>query len=660
LTYLTKLNEENLESGFLCILKPAQIVSGWLLLSGSTYYKFFAYHVSGVSANGVDLIEDTGLPATGKFYYNSGTQTVYINHVPSGETIVVTFEMYFATSSKHFYRIPTDSTSRQVFFDGLIIKPPQFISGVSNNFFGFMESQGSVIEIGNPDAEFEPLLYSTSFYNKEIYVYHWIDKLETTNVRLQAKAIMKNINYDRKSVTINILDRVDEFSQEFRGSFYYSSVFTKLDPNFQGRPIRNVFGKVFEAYLVNLDYEANTPTTSTNRKWGVREGSFNTVNQTVGTGSTTVLTYLGSVDGLNSGDSVKFIKGTVEYGLITGVNRVNKTISHTAITTPAVNGNTIERSTAQVYIEKDGVRYRPLYDRDYTEGLEGGLVKITFTSSMESNLSIDVLQYSDKVFADIYGKNNNISTIWTGADSSTYEALTNPVVILYDLIKNYVGDSNIDIATFNTMAATLSTYELGFSLPQNVSSNYPTYKEIITTILTSCLLKFFLNSSNEWTLKQVATLGASTITLENDEILETSLSYDFNGDDTSSEIIVEYKYREASELFETQIAISLSAIYLHGINKQKNFTTYLLTNYVTVTNTLRDLYGDRQGRLKVDVKNRFLNTFVGDTITIGLEKLPGYTFDETTHTRKFDVLEITKSLRSVDLILNDQKGVEEA
>ena len=660
MTYLTKLNEENIESGYLCILKPAQIVTGWTLLSGTTYYKSFTYHVSGVSANGVALTEMSGLPTSSKFYYDYTNRILYINHNPTGETIVVTFELYFSTFSKHFNRIPTDSTSRVVFFDGLIMRPPQFVSGVSNNFFGFMESQGSTIEIGNPDSDFEPLIYSSSFYNKEIHVYHWVDKLKTENVRLQSKAVMKNVRYDRKSVIINILDRVDEFSQEFRGSFYYAATFTKLDPNYQGRPIRNVYGKVFEAYLVNLDYEANSPTTSTNRKWGVREGSLNTVNHTVGNGSTTILTYLDSVDGLNDGDQVKFIKALVEYKIITGVDRINKTISHSALTAAAVTSDTIERPTAQVYIEKDGVRYRPLYDRDYTEALESGIVTITFTSSMESNLSITVLTSTDKVFADIYGKANSISAIWTGADSSQYKALTNPIVILYDLIVNYVKDTNVDTTVFNTLASSLSTYELGFSLPEQVSANYPTYKDIITKILTSCLLKLFLNSSNNWTLKQVAVLGTSTITLENDEILDGSLDYVLSCDDTSSEIIVEYKYREASEIYETQSAISSIAGYLHNINRQKAFTTYLLTNMVTIANTLRNLYGDRQGILSVDVKNRFLNTYVGDIVSIGLEKLPGYTFDGTTHTRKFDVLEIKKGLKSIGITLNDQKGIEEA
>lgn len=660
MTYQTLLEKEGIESNFLVILRPARQIISLVSYSGNIYYKDFDYgHVSGVTVNGISLDEKSSIAAltSDGFYFDYENERVYIYTLSPTGFVTVIYELYFGTKSAHWYRIPTNSTSRIVYFDSLVIKTPEYKASISNSFFGFLESQGTSISIGNPDAEFERHLYDSSFGNKQILVYHSLEDLETGNFKLVLNSVMKDLRYDRKTVNITILDKMDIFSQEFRGSFFDSVTFANINPSAIGTPIRMVYGKAYACPLTNVDYNEQN-TTSNNRIWIAREGSTNIVTRTATGTPTTIKTYLTSVDGLNTGDAVKFNKALVEYKIITNVDRTSKYIEHTALTAAAVASDTVERPTCNVYIDQGGVVYQALYDRDYTEGNVSGCVKITLTASAESNLGISTITATENLYADIYGKTNNITEIWTNANSTQYSSLTNPIVILYDLFSNYIGITNIDETTFDSLSTTFASLDVGFSLGEG---SFPIYKDIITKILTTCLLKFFLDTNMNWSLSQVAVLGTADYSIEEDEIIKDTINYNFDYNDIFSEIIVTYAPRISTQNIPKSISVSQKAQYLHNINKSQVFETWLLdeTDAIDLADTLRDYFGDRKGILSFNIKKRLLNTYIGDTIQVGLEKLPGYEYEDgTIRTRKFDIIELGKGMNDVSLVLSDQKGLE--
>jgi len=346
LSYAALLQEEGIKAHYLAVLKPARVVTGWSLVSGTLYkVDFLLGHVISVSKDGSFLTEVGASPSFGEFWFDYTNGELYINtNNPSSATIVVAYEIFIGTIGAHWHRIPTDATTRVVYYEPLIMQPPQSRAMLSESLSGFLPTQSSNIIIGNPDHIFEEHLYESSFNKKTIDIYHWLDELDTDNIKKIMSAIGGNVRYQVDRILINLLDRIDIFDQEWRNlgkSFYSSSDFPNIDPDAIGRPVRFVAGTADSINITNLDYESENPTTSTNRIWGVRDGNLNPIVQTVSASpaSTTTRTYLNDTDGLNIGDGVWLDKATDEYRIITAVNRTgSEYIEHAALVSGAASG----------------------------------------------------------------------------------------------------------------------------------------------------------------------------------------------------------------------------------------------------------------------------------------------------------------------------------
>lgn len=73
---------------------------------------------------------------------------------------------------------------------------------------------------------------------------------------------------------------------------------------------------------------------------------------------------------------------------------------------------------------------------------------------------------------------------------------------------------------------------------------------------------------------------------------------------------------------------------------------------------LVDFYGDRQGTIELDCKNRFFGFTVDQIIQISRKSLPGSEWDgETLNNQNANIRQTEKSLRRVKLVMNDLKGV---
>lgn len=680
--YANLIQSETICSSYLVVLKPARQVTSWTLVSGNVYKTLFNYgHVFNVVADGVSLSETTTTPTAGQFYYDYENEYLYIYLVtPSSKTVIVTYELYIATKDAHWHRIATDTTSRQVYYDAVIIKEPTIKFSLSDSLIGYIPSEGTSISINNAEHFLENHLYESSFYKKTIDVYHWLSELENdypdvNNIKLLYSGIMNDISYNNNKVTIQICDKISKFDSEWRNpnkSFYNQTDWPNLDPYYIGRPIRYIYGMVDSCKFINLDYQSEIPTTSNNRVWAVRDSATDTClfSSTVpaSPSSTTTRTYLTSVDGLNIGDVVKFTKGAVEYKEVLSIDRVNKYFEHSTLSVAAVLNDTLSRGTVgNITIEQDGILYKPMYIRDWTESSSNGVLTITFSSSLESNLSMTkTLNPYNQIYGRIYGKKNTILKGGSsfGSDSTTYGNLTNPSVILFDIIKNYAGfsESEINLASFTSLNSSISTQDIGFSIPATTSENFPQYKELLINIMKSCLIRMFQDQDNKWYVNTIVPLGTKDFDIVIDEILENSINYKISYKDILSEFIVSYKYLEKENTYKKKYYNSNTAKYLHGVSKQRDFITYLLndSDALQLSRRLSYIYGDRLGYLQIDCKNRFLTSNITSIFNVELEKLLGYPYSEDVlNSRKFSVISLYRGLRNINIELTDQKGIED-
>lgn len=690
MSYSTLLSSEGIMSQYLVIIKPRYCLTDFTLISGTKYSKSFSLgQIIKLTSDGVLKTEaTTSSLSDGQWYYDTDTSTLYldISTAPSTKTIVITYEIYLGTFDSHWYRIPNDNTSREVYYEPLIKKSPSIALTISDALFGFMPSQSSTIVISNATHLLQEHIYASSFNNCDIDLWHWLDELSITNVNLIFKGLCGNITFSDSDLTISVIDRNQIFKNEYRhivgDNFYGSSSFPNCDPNYLNRPIRKVFGYIENMLPVNIDYVNDSPTTSDNRTWIVTndETNLGSVSTTVpaSPACTTTRTYLTSTNGFRVGDSVWIdsITGSAFDGFVYVTTVGANYIEHAAIGTLAAAGSTIKRNfVSNVKIFKNNILYSAIYGRDYTEYTDATnrVVGFTFTSTVESNLSIGSnLTPQDLIYCRVYGHKVTATLGGNpfGSNSTTTNSLTNGIVILYDFLKSYLGlsESEIDTSQFTSLESTI-TDEIGFALPYSRSNNFPYFSDIINRICQTLLLKIFLNADNKWTISQISPIGTPTKTIEDDEILINSYSHRFDYKDIISDVVVDYNKKEVSsrnevaqDSYSSVNASSDIARYLHLIDKQKTFESFhfLESEAQILANRLCFIFSERLGIVELSTKNRFFNSLIGDEVTITRTRQSGYEYDaDLDRSRNFSITSIQKSLNNINIELSDQKGIED-
>lgn len=683
MSYSTLLNEENINAQYLVVVKPARRVTSWTLHSGSVYYSDFSLgYVSSVTENGAEYTAGASASlSASQFYYDEQAGRLYARTSgggsPSAQFMVVTYELYFGTFDAHFYRDPTDNTTDEVYWDPLIERTPILKSSVSDVELGFLPTSRTGITLNNAEHIFEKHLYDSSFKNKDILVYHWLDDLETGNIKLILRGMMGNISYSKSRLTIEILDPVTVFDNEFRfgtNNFYNTTLYTDLDPNKFGKPIRYVYGMVDGFVPINLDYVETEPTTSDNRIFGIRTDGANLANltKTVGGGThTTTKTFLTSTLGLQIGDSVHFDRaaGTDEYFNITNVT--STFIEHAALVTEMVDGDTVKRGTVgAVEIKQGEVIYKPQFARDWTESVDGNdVLKLTFSSSLEANLSMaETFKPSDDIICRVYGKQNNVTKDGDpfGTNDTSYNTLTDISVILFDLMVNFIGisEDDIDLDSFDDLQSDVD-HAVGFSVPEGVNDKFPKYKDLVLKLLQTGLIKIYRDFDLKWKVSHTKPITTTSKSIEDDEVL--SFEYDFDYSDIFSDFTVKYflkekQFGESDKGYQGVGSTSDVATYLHEINRAMEVETYHLktSEAQSTCDRYSYIFGDHRGTLSIETKNRFFNNIIDDDIEVSSNKMPGFDFDEeTVRDREFSLIEVDKSLRSVKITLSDQKGIQD-
>lgn len=691
MSYSNLILQENIEANFLCVARPKKKLTGFTLFSGSVYSKSFdlSEFIYSVTQNGVALTagSSTSLSA-GQYYFDDINKVIYVrmsdSSNPSTKFVTVFYELYFSTYDAHWYRIPTDDTTKTVYFEPIIVNSPGLKSSIADVLFGVLPVQSTQINLGNAEHLLEPHLYDSSFNKAEFLIYHWLGKsLDVTNIKLVLKGIGSNVNYNSGTVSISLLDGIDLFNKEWRNdtpnSFFTQSDFIELDPQFIGKPIRYFYGRAQGLVPVNIDYLQDSPTTSDNRRYIViaEQAGLTEKTYTVGGGvHTTTRTFIStSMAGLAIGDSVRLdrVSGTDESVLIIAMGA--NYIDHVAIPTPMTNGDTVRRGfVSRIDIIQNGQQFTALYGRDYTcnLALNNGCSGFDFSTSLEANLAMpETLKPGDDIFCTVYGRTNNVTLSGGsfGSNDADTANLTHPAVILFHLLKTKLGlgESSLNLTSFQTLLTDLGSEAIQLVIPKDVTGSFPNIKDLINEILQTSFIKIFLDSDLKWKVEKTKPMVTESKTIQSDEILLNSFSYTFDYKDIISDVIVEYNRQEKSfttsgERVDSVTAVSQLAKYVHGVDKQKTFNSlhFKSVDAQLMADRLSFVLGDRSGEINFQSKNRFFDSYLSDIVLIQRDKMPGQEFiRDTLRDQKGVLQEISKTLRTVNINLNDQKGIEE-
>jgi hypothetical protein len=608
MAYADLLDNEGIKSQYLVVMKPRRVAQNWTLSSGTIYYTDFDYGtVVACVSNGTTLTESSdNTPASNEFYYDRTNMRLLVNvgADPTSAFIVATYEIYLGTFDAHWYRDPLSDTTDVVYYEPLIQRSPSVTSSSSDVLFGFLPVYTGQVVVSNLTQLLQKHMYDSSFSKADCYIYHYLDELTEDNIKLILKGIVTSFTVGDDSISFAINDRVDIFDQEYRNNqgnhFYSTADFPDCDPNYLGRPIRNVYGVVDGFVPVNISYVQNTPTTSDNRNWIciADDTNLGSVSTTVpaSPASTTTRTYLTSADGFNVGDTV-WLDSASGPGSDSFVNveAVNKSGAHyidhdVAAGGAAVTGSVAKRSfVGRVDFVKNGIVYNAKYGRDYTELIMGGGVEaagFTFVNNMETTIigpSATPLEVGDTVYARVYGHTNQVTLNAApfGDESANTGNLAQGIPVLIDIMKNHMGiaESDIDITTFTALQSSV-TDEVGFAIPAKATDSYPTYKQLVIDICKTLLLKFYTNGDIKWSASQLGPLGSVDKTIEDDEILNGSIEYAISYYDMVSAVLLQYAFREVnragnkSDAYSTHTVTSDETERLHRITRQKHLIAF--------------------------------------------------------------------------------------
>ena len=691
MTYASLITDEKVTHRYLIKLSPFRRVTGFALVSGSTYSVSFTLgEVVGVSDEGSALTQAVSSSlSAGEFYYDTDTSTLFVRLSgggnPNSRWVIGNYELTMATFDAHWYRVPTDNTTRTVYWDPGVIDEPKITRNLSDTLAGYVPVQSTSMRINNAEHFLEQHLIGSSFYRSTVEVWHWIGELETTNIKKILLGFTEGVSYSDSTVTFKLKDQFDLFTPEYRhltGDQQFTvATFPSLDTAYIGRPIRKVYGMVDGFQPVNVDYVSESPTTSDNRDWVCVNGQLfmdeKAPTVPASPASTTTRTYVSSASGLNLGDTVILDGASDYYREVTAVFRgVNPYIEHAATGGALTTGDTVRRGfVGHVKIIKEGVTYTALYGRDYTcnIAMAGTTSGFSFTTSMEANLSIGTLTPNDRVLARIYGPANSLTLGGPayGTDSAISGNMATAPQLILDILKNQCGlsDSDINQSLF-TAALTDSPDTLGISIPDNGTNAQPKLKDLLIKYLRSGLLRLSIDADRKFYLKAIKPYVSDDNEIDSTNIVDGSFSWDIDYTDLASLVVVEYAEQEGSYSatatqqrdVKTASATSDSASYLHRAKK----TTKLETNLVDDTEAqayadrMSFNFGSHESKVRLKARSAYFETLIGDVLTMGRVSMPGVGTDpETYQTATIVVQGTSRDIESIELTGTDQKGIQD-
>ena len=408
MSYSTENAKDNVARNMFVIIRPKLRIETWTLHSGSVYYHDFSYgYVTSVMVDGAALTAGSSSSlSAGQFYWDHSARRLYVRKTsgaPAGtDWIVVTFELYFSTKEAYWYRIPTDSTTDQVFWSGSIVTAPTVTRSASDTIFGFIPTSVSGFSAVNDAECLQPVLHDASFYNAETLIYHSAGELSTTNVQQIYGGLCGNYSFTDKTIDIGLIDKSYRLNEKWSNGIY-NERFANADPALTGTAIKSRTGdRIFGFYLdktnaigVNSDYNASSPSTSDNRKW-----SFITAadgNPSFDITATTITTPINFT--ISTSDAKKLKVGDQVYRNASGYESSIKSINlSTGVVTfdnaPTRSGNTFTvRGVVDVSLVQNGTVYGLLNARDYVDAYHSadGTYGITLTSSAESNVGASTI-----------------------------------------------------------------------------------------------------------------------------------------------------------------------------------------------------------------------------------------------------------------------------
>lgn len=621
------------------------------------------------------------------------------------------FELYLATRPFQGPRDPTDSASDPVEWRGVLKEGPHATQGSVQQLYGFNPLEESPLAIANADGWMLPYLYDCSFNLCTVRSFIMADEdLERAVSEVTVREVFRGYGGQPKlgtdgTITIPCYDLLALLDRPANPPQRLSSTeFTLVDPA-AVRPgqewfIRRVRGMVDDFEPVNIDF-SSSPSTSNNRDFLTHEGTgtdggWGANVDDANPGNSGTRTYLTTTPKCNVGDTVIIIKGGVDrYTTVTSVNRASNYFDHGAIAGAFAPGDSVLRFFIGWVKVQDfdgnwwdlsaGTHFSRI--NKATLGNTPDWLGFRLIDNWEAAVGFPETFDPSKhrIVCRVYGT----TVLDTYADAVTdVGAVVNDggiaaesVSLLHWLLRQAgVENAMIDQSTFDSAA---TNHALGLAIPSSRSASVaPTWKDLIQLVLQSMIWKLvYLDASGEVLvgLKETAPFVASA-DYDADDVDFADFSFEHDYSAVYQRVAFQYGFKEApregaNDIFYAAQSINVSdgtqvALGENYLARDLHESTatleimglqYMLAQAQVVADRYAFALGDRRAFYRLALGPEFLTkATLGASYDVLRKQLPGYALDvDTYRTRQTVLVQSTKSTQGVNLVLEDQKGIQD-
>lgn len=698
MSYSTENAKDAVQKNMFVVLRPRIRLTSWTLDSGSVYKASCSKYVYSVYRNGTayTLGTSTSLSAS-YYYYDADAEFLYIRKADSSapsssDWIIVTMELHLSTKDGYWYRVPTDDTTEEVFWHSLITTPPTVTKSAIDSVFGFSPVQASTVSCINDSDYFQDITYGMSANLADAIIWHQAGSISTSNFTKIFTGYMGDFDFNDGQIQFSLVDRTWQFDEKMdngASNDRYTAEQsgpdgTDVDRAFAGKPIRSMYGDASQK-LVCTTAKYDTPANTDNREWSYLTYEYGT-NFPSFTVSSVISAFTFEVSdneadiiaaAFSQGYTKMLINGVVEdiQNVDTNTNRVD-----TLTTNAASGGMTVYLLPySRLFLKQGDNWYKLVYSTDYLISNDPQTFGVTLTSTVESSRGISVINPDEDFIVAGSGCGHYIRPTVSG---NYFGTMFNPLVVLYHIIKDRFGvaEASIDGSSFTTAVAANDITICSVQIPNDEDSDFPSYWEVINRLLTTALCRAYNDADGKFSIYQIQpTAGSADLELTDDDLFDPS--YEFSFSDTANVTLTnKFRYYSVARSKADVLADSASGVgivtqvnefprvsatysgftYLHNSDKAQEIETYLPFGSTAISTRIAELLGERRGRLRCYIKAGAHGLELGDTVQITRTKQPGFTFDsDTTQSRKYIVMEISKEIGGVKLVLDDQKGIED-
>ncbi len=716
MSFNSDIANSSVEKISLVKVAPRIRLTGWTLVSGTVYSQISAngrpkrmWAYASVGGPYLDPPEleiypapDLASIASYGYFYDESINTLYINWLRGGTPdappggpqpgVTASFEIFISSSNQYGLSDPFDPASDVVEWEGKLLEAPFPTSGSRDSLFGFLPISNSTIRVVN-DGWISPPL-DRVWYNCDVSVYILTGRtmqeaIDSGGIRQVFIGFVSSISQEGGILSINCADYLSKLNNTVvqPQATYNSADFPSGEQGiFNTLPVREIYGMVDSFRPVNLAVDG--PSTVTNRHWGVSASGPYFVEYTVDhtQANTATETYTIERPQYNPGDTIAFLDNPDAFALVTAVNHAAKRIFHSPVTRTVAPGDRITRAhIANVSIvDRAGVqfflKFGESYDLFNSFGTNGFRLKDDFEAIAGLAVSpFDPTQ--DRIVCRVYGSGapefySDSSEVLSTSDKGG--VWSRSAILVYRLLREAgIPTDLIDKDSWELAGADSSA--MGFVVPESYTTDTETrtYIDIIADILAGSLLNVNLINAADGSVKiglsKIQPIaGPSDFVVSNEDFSQFSFEED-NGD-VYSDVRVDFhkpdfdtnpgNYNIDAHLqadFATNHVESTENMYQKTKQYRLNTLHTDQSEGIIFARRISYILSQRRRLISLVLPQKFVGeSLLGKTFTIQRDLLPGFPYVYgSLNEIKAVVVEVEKTIETVTLTLDDQKGVQD-